>query len=83
MYMVVPKVKTANCGILLSIDGWLHRLSTFFEVEGCTEDERLRLVHLLKVMSVPTDSLAFPFQQTNGSANLSSVMYGDAESFRM
>jgi len=36
---------------LLSIDGWLHRLSTFFEVEGCTEDEHLRLGHLLKVMT--------------------------------
>lgn len=34
-------------------------------------------------LDTPGLTLSMPFQQTNGSANLSSVIYGDAESFKM
>lgn len=40
-----------NAEVGRRLDGWLHRLSTFLQAEGRTEDEQLRLGHLLKVMT--------------------------------
>jgi hypothetical protein len=41
----------SNADVGRRLDDWLHRLSTFLETEGRTEDEHLRLGHLLKVMT--------------------------------
>jgi len=43
------EISTAEVGRRL--DDWLHRLSTFLESDQRTEDEQLRLGHLLKVMT--------------------------------
>jgi hypothetical protein len=41
----------SNAEVGRRLDDWLHRLSTFLESEGRTEDEHLCLGHLLKVMT--------------------------------
>lgn len=43
------EISSAEAGRRL--DDWLHRLSTFLESDQRTEDEHLRLGHLLKVMT--------------------------------
>ncbi len=40
----------SNAEVGRRLDDWLHRLSTFLQAPGRTEDEQLRLGHLLKVM---------------------------------
>jgi hypothetical protein len=41
----------SNAEVGRRLDGWLVRLSTFLQAEGRTKDERVRLGHLLKVMT--------------------------------
>jgi len=41
----------SNAEVGRRLDDWLHRLSAFLEAEGRTQDEHLRLGHLLKVMT--------------------------------
>lgn len=41
----------SNAAIGQKLDEWLKHLTNFLEVQERTEDERLRLGHLLKVMS--------------------------------
>jgi len=41
----------SNAEVGRRLDDWLHRLSTFLESDQRTEDEQLRLGHLLKVMT--------------------------------
>jgi hypothetical protein len=42
--------KMSNAEVGQRLDAWLSHLSTFVEADGRTEDERLRLGHLLKVL---------------------------------
>ena len=41
----------SNAVVGRRLDDWLDRLSAYLEAEGRTEDEQLRLGHLLKVMT--------------------------------
>jgi hypothetical protein len=41
----------SNAEVGRRLDAWLRRLSTFVEADGRTEDEQLRLGHLLKVLT--------------------------------
>jgi hypothetical protein len=41
----------SNAEVGRRLDEWLTQLGTFLEAEGRTDDEQLRLGHLLKVMS--------------------------------
>jgi hypothetical protein len=43
--------KISNAEVGRRLDDWLHRLCTFVEADQRTEDEQLRLGHLLKVMT--------------------------------
>lgn len=55
----------SNAEVGKRLDEWLKRLSCFLESEQRTEDERLRLGHLLKVMTHLRPGLVQCYDRTN------------------